>query len=93
MLTLDSIRQAGVIVSKIVLKPLSLKDLNQLIADALRCERACASPLARLVYKKTAGNPFFAIQFLTALTEEHLRAIRKPTTFPLAGFNSSTHQS
>ena len=72
MPTLDSIRQAGAIVNQIVLKPLSLKDVNQFVADALRCERVHASSLARLVHKKTAGNPFFAIQFLTALAEEHL---------------------
>jgi predicted ATPase len=60
------------IVNEIVLKPLSLKDVNQFVADALRSERVHASPLARLLYKKTAGNPFFAIQFLTALAEEHL---------------------
>ena len=29
-------------------------------------------PLARLVHEKTAGNPFFAIQFMTALAEEGL---------------------
>jgi serine/threonine protein kinase len=36
MLMLDSIRKAGVVVDEIVLKPLSLKDVNQFIADALR---------------------------------------------------------
>ncbi|HET9376995.1 MAG TPA: AAA family ATPase [Chthoniobacterales bacterium] len=72
MLTLDSIRKAGVVVDEIVLKPLSLKDVNQFIADALRCERVRSKPLAQLVHKKTAGNPFFVIQFLTALAEEHL---------------------
>jgi PAS domain S-box-containing protein len=72
MLTLDSIRKAGVILDEIVLKPLSLKDVNQFIADALRCERVRSKALARLVHKKTAGNPFFVIQFLTALAEEHL---------------------
>ena len=72
MLTLDSIRKAGVTVDEIVLKPLSLKDLNHFIADALRCDPVRAEALARLVHKKTAGNPFFAIQFLTALAEEHL---------------------
>ena len=72
MLTLDSIRKAGVTVDEIVLKPLSLKELNHFIADALRCDRIRSEALARLVHKKTAGNPFFAIQFLTALAEEHL---------------------
>jgi len=31
-----------------------------------------AAPLARLIYTKTAGNPFFAIQFLTTLYQERL---------------------
>jgi predicted ATPase len=56
-LTLESIRQAGLIVKQIVLKPLSLKDLNHLIADALRCQRVHASSLARLVSKKTGATP------------------------------------
>jgi PAS domain S-box-containing protein len=72
MLTLGSIRKAGVTVDEIVLKPLSFKDVNHLIADALRCERVRSEALARLVHQKTAGNPFFVIQFLTALAEEHL---------------------
>ena len=33
-----------------------------------------ARPLAQLVHEKTGGNPFFAIQFLTALAEEGLLA-------------------
>src|SRR5882724_3497866 len=31
-----------------------------------------AAALARLVHEKTAGNPFFAIQFISALAEEGL---------------------
>jgi predicted ATPase len=72
MLTLNSIREAGVTVDEIVLQPLSLKDVEQFLADALRCERGRSTELAQLVHKKTAGNPFFAIHFLTALAEEHL---------------------
>jgi PAS domain S-box-containing protein len=72
MLTLDTIRKAGVIVDEIVLKPLSFNDVNDFIADALRCERIRSENLAQLVHEKTAGNPFFVIQFLTALAEEHL---------------------
>jgi hypothetical protein len=44
------------------------------VADTLHCEDAAAEPLARLVHQKTLGNPLFAIQFLTALREEHLLA-------------------
>ena len=42
------------------------------MADALRCEPARVAPLAQLVHDKTAGNPFFAIQFISALAEEGL---------------------
>jgi PAS domain S-box-containing protein len=72
MLMLDSIGKAGVTVDEIVLKPLSFKDVNDFIADALRCQQQRSENLARLVHEKTAGNPFFVIQFLTALAEEHL---------------------
>src|SRR6202044_106081 len=33
------------------------------------------APLAALVREKTAGNPFFTIQFMTALAEEGLLAV------------------
>jgi predicted ATPase len=72
MLTLDSIRKAGAMVRDIVLGPLSLDDVGQLIADSLHQEGMRTEPLVRLVHEKTAGNPFFAIQFLTALAEERL---------------------
>jgi PAS domain S-box-containing protein len=72
MLTLDSIRKAGVTVDEIVLKPLSFNDVNDFIADALRCEQVRSENLARLVQEKTAGNPFFVIQFVTALADQHL---------------------
>jgi predicted ATPase/signal transduction histidine kinase/CheY-like chemotaxis protein len=72
--TLDAIRATGAVVRDIALAPLSLDDLTQFVADTLHCEHASAEPLARLVYDKTLGNPFFAIQFLAALAEEGLLA-------------------
>jgi PAS domain S-box-containing protein len=69
---LNAIRQAGGKVQEIVLTPLTVKDLEQLLADSLHCDLQRATPLARLLRKKTAGNPFFAIQFLSALAEEGL---------------------
>ena len=56
----------------ITLLPLILDDVGRLVADSLHCEQASARPLAELVHEKTGGNPFFAIQFLTALAEERL---------------------
>jgi PAS domain S-box-containing protein len=74
MRKLDAIRQAGAQVQEIRLEPLRRDDLGQLIADALRCEPERSAPLAQLVQEKTAGNPFFAIQFLNTLAEEGLLA-------------------
>jgi PAS domain S-box-containing protein len=74
MRRLATIRSLGAPAQEIVLAPLRLEDLDRLIADALHCAPACAAPLARLVHEKTVGNPFFAIQFLTALAEEGLVA-------------------
>jgi PAS domain S-box-containing protein len=72
--TLDAIRDADVRVREIVLAPLGLDDVNRLIVDALHCGPEPARPLAQLVHEKTAGNPFFAIQFFTALADERLLA-------------------
>jgi predicted ATPase/signal transduction histidine kinase len=68
--TLQTIRKAGARVQEIVLAPLGLDDTGRLIADALHCEPERARPLAQLVQEKTGGNPFFAIQFFTALADE-----------------------
>ena len=70
MLGLAAIRQAGGRVQEIVLKPLGLENVSRIVAEALRSDRA--GSLARLVHQKTGGNPFFAIQFLSALAEEGL---------------------
>jgi PAS domain S-box-containing protein len=67
---LAAIRQAGGRIQVIVLKPLGLEDVSRIVAGALHC--GSARPLARLVHEKTAGNPFFAIQFMTTLAEEGL---------------------
>jgi len=71
-LTLHSIRAAGVVIHEIALEPLSVKDTEQLLGDALYCKPSRTRQLAALVHSKTHGNPFFTIQFLTALAEERL---------------------
>jgi PAS domain S-box-containing protein len=71
---LEAIRKAGARVQCIVLAPLGLDDVGQLVADAMHCEPERARPLAELVQEKTGGNPFFAIQFFTALADEGLLA-------------------
>ena len=74
MRIVEAIRKAGTGLREVALAPLALDDVGSLIADSLYCDRERARPLAELVHKKTGGNPFFAIQFLTALAEEKLLA-------------------
>ena len=69
---LEAIRKTGVRVQEIILQPLTSEDLGRLLAVSLRCEADRVAPLAQLVHEKTAGNPFFAIQFVSALAEEAL---------------------
>jgi len=75
MRKLEAIRNAGAPVHEVSLAPLAREHVDQLIADALRCEPTRAAPLGQLVYEKTAGNPFFVIQFLFALADEGLLAL------------------
>jgi predicted ATPase/signal transduction histidine kinase/DNA-binding NarL/FixJ family response regulator len=72
MRTLAEIRQSNALSEQIVLQPLTLAQLSQLVADTVHCSLEQAVPLARLVADKTAGNAFFAIQFLTTLEQERL---------------------
>src|SRR5262249_43831216 len=54
------------------LAPLTSEDLRQLLLDALHCQPTQVTSLSQLVHEKTAGNPFFAIQFIEALAEQGL---------------------
>jgi PAS domain S-box-containing protein len=69
---LENVRHAGVTVTPVVLTPLTTEDLSQVVMDAFYCDADQAIPLARSISDKTAGNPFFAIQFLNALCDEAL---------------------
>src|SRR5262249_55574994 len=73
--TLVAARNVGGRIEEITLSPLASEHVGQLIADTLRCEAAHAGPLARLAHDKSAGNPFFVIQFLYALAEEGLLGV------------------
>jgi hypothetical protein len=77
--TLETIRESGTKVRELVLAPLRLGDCTEFISDALHCEMDAAYPLALLIHEKTGGNPFFAIQFLMALTDEGLVAFDHET--------------
>src|SRR5207249_8909813 len=69
---LDAMRKAGAPVQEIVLAPLTREDVAVLITDSFHTESERATALAELIHEKTAGNPFFVIQFISALVEEGL---------------------
>jgi PAS domain S-box-containing protein len=74
MRTLEEIRKTKAKVCDVVLAPLTLRDLEHLIVDSFHSEREHARSLSQLVQEKTAGNPFFVIQFISALVEDGLIA-------------------
>ena len=70
--TLERNRASTIKTQEIVVRPLGQHDLVQMLGDTLRVSAADAQPLAKLVLEKTGGNPFFAIQYITALAEAGL---------------------
>jgi PAS domain S-box-containing protein len=57
---------------RIDLQPLGSTDVARLLAATLRRDAAAVEQLAGLVFEKTGGNPFFAIEFLRELQAEGL---------------------
>jgi serine/threonine protein kinase len=93
MRKLEAIRATGR-VQDIKLAPLTREDLRELAANSLRCDAEQAAPLADLVYAKTDGNPFFAIQFLHVLADEGLLAFdhqRARWSWDLAGIHAKRY--
>ncbi len=72
MLTIEEIKETGIIINEITLSPLDLVDINQLIADTLHTSEKATQPLAELLQTKTNGNPFFLREFLKSLYAEKL---------------------
>jgi PAS domain S-box-containing protein len=70
--TIEDLQTGGAKIQNIVLQPLTKNDVSHLVSDSLRCEPERVDSLARLVFEKSDGNPFFTIQFVTELEEEGL---------------------
>jgi PAS domain S-box-containing protein len=71
---LEAIGQSGKKARHILLAPLGTEDLIRLVTDSFHCDSDRAGPLAARILEKTAGNPFFVVQFITALVDEALVA-------------------
>lgn len=69
-LMVDDLTKAGVPITATNLQPLQTEHVNAFIAGALGCPREQTEPLARIVFRKTRGNPLFIVQMLKILYEE-----------------------
>ncbi len=72
MLAIADIRKSSARFQSITLCSLTFEDLGWLLAETVHLDWRTVEPLTRLIFEKTAGNPFFAIQFLRMLHREHL---------------------
>ncbi|AFY82068.1 hybrid sensor histidine kinase/response regulator [Oscillatoria acuminata] len=68
---IERIEKAGTTLNNLVLQPLTLTQVEEVIADTLQ-EAVQSKPLAELLFNKTGGNPFFLTQLLKALYQEEL---------------------
>jgi diguanylate cyclase (GGDEF)-like protein len=66
-LTIAQLKQQAIAIAEIALHPLELSTVIQIITDTLKCTSQKAYLLARLVFEKTQGNPFFINEFLKSL--------------------------
>ena len=72
MLSLNEIAKSQAKINTITLAPLSQEQVNNLVAETLKCSEDVAWHLSVLIYQKTKGNPFFATQLLKALHQDGL---------------------
>lgn len=58
------LKKYGVKIESISLGPLNIQDTMNLLSDSLKTNTSDTAQLAEVIFKKTAGNPFFTREFL-----------------------------
>jgi predicted ATPase/signal transduction histidine kinase/tRNA A-37 threonylcarbamoyl transferase component Bud32 len=72
-LVLEELRKADSPLTELQLEPLSLEQIQRLLADSLPgAGQDVLVPLSRLLQEKTGGNPFFLIQLMVKLYQDDL---------------------
>lgn len=74
---ISRMRQNEVSVTDINLLPLSMPEIMELISDAFQTDTKRVEDISRLIFEKTAGIPFFIIQFLFNLSDDGLLVFNK----------------
>src|SRR5690606_11158787 len=67
-----ALRESPTRLTEIKVSTLCLDDVCQWVGQALDCEPAESTLLARMIHAKTSGNPFFIGQLLRSLFDEQL---------------------
>ncbi|GEM46227.1 diguanylate cyclase domain-containing protein [Deinococcus cellulosilyticus] len=60
------------LITELVLQPLDLPDVQHFLADTLNMPAEAVASLAQVVADKTAGMPFFMLEFIEALIENEV---------------------
>ncbi|MBN1696198.1 MAG: AAA family ATPase [Spirochaetales bacterium] len=68
----SEIEKKGISINRLTIKELHQRHIKKFIIDFLNCPEEKVTPLVELIYRKTAGNPFFVNEFLHTLYNEHL---------------------
>jgi len=68
---IDNIIKSKVFINKIFLSSLNLDQVNYLLADTFKCPLEHCQSLAKLLTRKSGGNPFFLIELLYFLYQEN----------------------
>jgi predicted ATPase/transcriptional regulator with GAF, ATPase, and Fis domain/tRNA A-37 threonylcarbamoyl transferase component Bud32 len=67
---IEDLTLRGAALTQLALPPLGAAHLRALLMDTLGGDRAVIEQLSAIVLEKTAGNPFFVIQFLKSLHQD-----------------------
>lgn len=69
---ISRITHGGGMITEIDVPPLSLENLEEMMVDTLHQSKDKCRTIAKVIFEKVRGNPFFAIQFLTFLYDKRL---------------------
>jgi predicted ATPase/signal transduction histidine kinase len=67
---IDEIQKSETVITPITLFPLTIDDVNRLVADSLCLEPETTRSLSEFIYLITQGNPFFSRQLLKSWHED-----------------------
>ncbi|MRG94908.1 AAA family ATPase [Polyangium spumosum] len=70
--SLESLSERGISAKRIVLGPLAVEHVGRIVADVLSAPEGEVAELARLLHRKSRGNPFLVLHVLDALFSEGL---------------------